>query len=145
MSKAGPAARFFCGTRSSSSARSRSCFPLETLPLQPIACNHPACYIITDPKQLGAAMRSLTIANDNVGRVLVFPLARQTATIRKTAEAVNDQHGAEADRYWQRMIAEKRAEMVAAGISEEAVESELRAFSESVFSSLKSRCGGAAK
>lgn len=85
-------------------------------------------------------MRSLIIANDNSGQVLAFPLARQAATVRRTAEAVNDRHGSEADFYWRRMIAEKRAAMVAAGISEEAVECELRAFSDSVFSQMGVRC-----
>lgn len=60
--------------------------------------------------------------------------------MRRTAEAANDRHGLVADRYWRRMIAEKRAEMVAAGISEEAVECELRAFSDSVFSLIGERC-----
>lgn len=85
-------------------------------------------------------MRSLTIANDNSGQVLVFPLSRQAARVQRTADAVVRRHGIDADCYWRRMIADKRTEMVAAGISEEAVECELRAFSDSVFSLIGERC-----
>jgi len=85
--------------------------------------------------------RSLTIASDNLAEYSPFPLPRQRATVRKAAEAVNDRHYADADTYWLRRIAVKCAEMVEAVISEEAVECELRAFTDSVFASLQNRCG----
>jgi hypothetical protein len=83
-------------------------------------------------------MRILTIANDNSGQVLCFP--QHAATVRRTAEAANDRHGIAADRYWRSMITDMRARMVATGVPEEAVECELRAFSDSVFSMIGERC-----
>lgn len=86
------------------------------------------------------AMPAHHIANDNAGQVVAFPLARQSGVIRRTAEAVAEKHGGEADSYWRGVIAEMREKMTAAGIGEEAVEYELRAFSTSVFSRIAEQC-----
>lgn len=53
--------------------------------------------------------------------------------IRRTAHAIAERNGEDANIFWRQTIADLRVRMRSDSVSEEAIERELRAFSESVF------------
>jgi hypothetical protein len=81
------------------------------------------------------------VETDGGGKVVAFPFAYRTAAVRRAADAVAERHGHAANVYWREMIAGVRAEMMAAGVREEAIDGELRAFSASVFEQIGQRHG----
>ena len=67
------------------------------------------------------------------GSVIPFPMTRRGGQVRQTAETVMNTNGSAADRYWKRTIAGLRAQMASAGIDDDMIDSELRAFARAVF------------
>ena len=85
-------------------------------------------------------MGHLSTDTDGSGRIVAFPLSARSDLVRRTADDLADRHGSEANSYWRNTIAGLRAQMTANGISEVAIESDLRAFADSVFSRIEERC-----
>ncbi|MER8793945.1 DUF6074 family protein [Mesorhizobium sp. M0984] len=71
--------------------------------------------------------------DDAVCTVLPFPTTRRVGKIRRTVEVLSDRSGKGADQYWKQVIAGMRTQMMSAGLTDDVVDRELRAFAEEVF------------
>lgn len=64
--------------------------------------------------------------------VIPFPAAKRLGKIRRTAEVLAEKSGRGAEHYWKQVIAGMRSQMLAAGLADETIDSELRAFAAQV-------------
>ncbi|RUX97251.1 DUF6074 family protein [Mesorhizobium sp. M7D.F.Ca.US.004.01.2.1] len=80
-------------------------------------------------------MRSLSAQpiTDASCDILPFPTNRRVGKIRRTVEVLSDRSGKGADQYWKQVIAGMRTQMVSAGLADDVIERELRAFADEVF------------
>ena len=76
---------------------------------------------------------------DKSAEVLAFPLARRSALVRKTANALLVINGKRTDAYWRKVVASLRKEMATSGVSDEQAEIQLRAFYQSVEARMRAR------
>ena len=60
--------------------------------------------------------------------VIAFPLAHRTAKVRHVARKLLDKHGAAADTYWRQTVSTLAGQMSRSGVSDTAIDVELRAF-----------------
>lgn len=65
-------------------------------------------------------------------RVLLFPLTRRVGKIRHTAAKLIQKHGEDANLYWRQVVASNRKHLERVGLSEQEIETELRAFNDAV-------------
>lgn len=85
----------------------------------------------------------------DVCTVIPFPTKQRIGKIRRAAEVLADRHGKGAEQYWRQVAGGMRSQMVAAGISPEMIDAQLRDFfdavqHEMVRQSYGDRSGGAA-
>ncbi|WP_352731198.1 DUF6074 family protein [Mesorhizobium australicum] len=76
--------------------------------------------------------------------VIPFPVARRTGRIRHVATILRRKHGLDAARYWRQQVMVMRRQMLLAGIDDEVIEHELRAFADAVFCCVPLGHGGSA-
>ncbi|TIM21269.1 MAG: hypothetical protein E5Y61_32430 [Mesorhizobium sp.] len=77
-------------------------------------------------------------AIDNaVCTVLPFPTVRRVGKIRRTVEVLSDRTGKGGNHYWKQVIAGMRTQMVSAGLADEVIDQELRAFADEVFGRIR--------
>lgn len=65
-------------------------------------------------------------------RVLLFPLSKRVAKVRRTAEKLLSKGGYDAELYWKQIVASNRKHLERLGLSEDEIEFELRSFFDAV-------------
>lgn len=76
--------------------------------------------------------------------VLPFPAVRRVGKVRRTAEVLLNKSGKGADHYWRQVVDGMRSQMTGAGIPEEQIDRELRAFADAVFGIIHASDGDSA-
>jgi len=64
--------------------------------------------------------------------VLLFPLTSRVGKVRHTASVLARKHGEDANLYWKQVVAANRKHLGRIGLSEQAIDAELRAFFDAV-------------
>lgn len=71
--------------------------------------------------------------------IIPFPASKRTGKIERTATILATKKGKGADAYWKQVLGGLERQMKTAGISQDIIEHELKAFTAEVFSQLRGR------
>ena len=72
-------------------------------------------------------------------QIVPFPAGKRVGKIRRTVEILKERNGKGADHYWNQVVTGMRSQMTNAGLAEDLVEIELRAFADQVFARIMCR------
>ncbi|WP_287070773.1 DUF6074 family protein [Mesorhizobium sp.] len=79
----------------------------------------------------------IAFIDDAVCTVLPFPTVRRIGKIRRAVEVLSDRTGKGGNQYWKQVIAGMRTQMVSAGLADEVIDQELRAFADEIFGRIR--------
>lgn len=69
-------------------------------------------------------------------KLIVFPLEKRVGKIRHTASKLASKHGEDAELYWKQVVASQRKYLQKVGLSDEAIDGEIRSFFDAVQSQM---------